>query len=318
MNRTAMLPLCLLALWLTACGTAESAAPAAALLEACKDPGLGVRSLQARGITGRGVNVAILDQPLLTDHPEFADRIAAYYDTGCEGETASMHGPAVASLLAGKTIGVAPDANIYYAAWPSWLMDSRYAADALDWVLEQNEALPEGEKIRVVSVSAAPGSADMFQNTDLWNAAAARAEEAGVLVLTVEGAGTKPDRLMPYPAVLDPNARDDPAACRVGFPSEDGSSVFAKNALALPCSYRTTAEEYTAGQFGYTHYGQGGLSWGIPYCAGVMALGWQVDPTLTGDEIMRYLLSTAATGTDGNSIIDPVQFIQTLQTERGA
>ena len=30
MNRTAMLPLCLLALWLTACGTAESAAPAAA------------------------------------------------------------------------------------------------------------------------------------------------------------------------------------------------------------------------------------------------------------------------------------------------
>ena len=348
MNRTAMLPLCLLALWLTACGTAESAAPAAAptaapeptptetpappaepaapysdlrylpwldeyaqqtyqpgeytaedlytytyntgtifagaedeaaaLLEACKDPGLGVRSLQARGITGRGVNVAILDQQLLTDHPEFADRIAAYYDTGCEGETASMHGPAVASLLAGKTIGVAPDANIYYAAWPSWLMDSRYAADALDWVLEQNEALPEGEKIRVVSVSAAPGSADMFQNTDLWNAAAARAEEAGVLVLTVEGAGTKPDRLMPYPAVLDPNARDDPAACRVGFPSEDGSSVFAKNALALPCSYRTTAEEYTAGQFGYTHYGQGGLSWGIPYCAGVMALGWQVDP----------------------------------------
>ena len=49
-----------------------------------------------------------------------------------------------------------------------------------------------------------------------------------------------------------------------------------------------------------------------------MALGWQVDPTLTGDKIMRYLLSTAATGTDGNSIIDPVQFIQTLQTERGA
>ena len=142
------------------------------------------------------------------------------------------------------------------------------------------------------------------------------AEEAGVLVLTVEGAGTKPDRLMPYPAVLDPNARNDPAACRVGFPDEDGSSVFAKNALALPCSYRTTAEEYTAGQYGYTHYGQGGLSWGIPYCAGVMALGWQVDPTLTGDEIMRYLLSTAATGTDGNSIIDPVHFVETLETNR--
>ena len=291
---------------------------AAALLEGCKDPGLGVRSLQARGITGKGVNVAILDQPLLTDHPEFADRIAAYYDTGCEGETSSMHGPAVASLLAGKTIGVAPNVNIYYAARPSWLEDSRYAADALDWVLEQNETLPAGEKIRVVSVSAAPGSADMFQNTDLWNAAVARAEEAGVLVLTVEGAGANPDRLVPLPAVLDPNDRDDPAACRVGFPNEGGSPMVAGNALALPCSYRTVAEEYTAGQYGYTHYGQGGLSWGIPYCAGVMALGWQVDPTLTSDEMMQYLLSTAATGTDGNHIIDPVHFIETLEANNNA
>ena len=42
-----------------------------------------------------------------------------------------------------------------------------------------------------------------------------------------------------------------------------------------------------------------------------------VDPTLTGEEMMQYPLSTAATGTDGSHIIDPVQFIQTLQTERG-
>ena len=222
MNRTAMLPLCLLALWLTACGTAESAAPAAAptaapeptpaetpaptaepaapysdlrylpwldeyaqqtyqpgeytaedlytytyntgtifagaedeaaaLLEEDKDPGLGVRGLQAQGITGKGVRAAIIDQPLLTDHPELSGRIAAYYDTGCEGETSSMHGPAVASLFAGASIGIAPDATLYYAAWPSWLMDSRYAAEALDWVVAQNEALPDGEKIRVVSV----------------------------------------------------------------------------------------------------------------------------------------------------------------------
>ncbi len=54
------------------------------------------------------------------------------------------------------------------------------------------------------------------------------------------------------------------------------------NTLSLPCSYRTVAEEYTAGQYSYTHDGHGGLSWGIPYCAGVMALGWQVDPTPDG------------------------------------
>ena len=388
MNRTAMLPLCLLALWLTACGTAESAAPAAAptaapeptpaetpappaepaapysdlrylpwldeyaqqtyqpgeytaedlytytyntgtifagaedeaaaLLEEDKDPGLGVRGLQAQGITGKGVRAAIIDQPLLTDHPELSGRIAAYYDTGCEGETSSMHGPAVASLFAGESIGIAPDAALYYAAWPSWLMDSRYAAEALDWVVAQNEALPDGEKIRIVSVSAAPGNAEMFQNADLWDAAVARAEQAGLLVLTVEGAGVEKTRLVPYPAVLARNDRDNPAACRSGFADSDERAETGSNTLALPCSYRTVAEEYTAGQYSYTHDGHGGLSWGIPYCAGVMALGWQVDPTLTGEEMMQYLLSTAATGTDGSRIIDPVQFIQTLQTERGA
>lgn len=291
---------------------------AAALLEACKDPGLGVRSLQARGITGKGVNVAIIDQPLLTDHPELAGRIAAYCDTGCEGQTTSMHGPAVASLLAGKTIGVAPDVSIYYAAWPSWLEDSRYAADALDWVLEQNDTLPEGEKIRVVSVSASPSFSDTFQNVDLWNAAVARAEEAGVLVLTAEGAGAARYRLMPYPAILDPADRDTPAACRTGFPTGDEFPELAKNALALPCTYRTLAEEYTAGQYSYTHCGQGGISWGIPYCAGVMALGWQADPTLTGEEIMRYLLRSAATGTDGSRIIDPVHFIEMVEAKRDA
>ena len=277
-----------------------------------------MRGLQAQGITGKGVRAAIIDQPLLTDHPELSGRIAAYYDTGCEGETSSMHGPAVASLFAGESIGIAPDATLYYAAWPSWLMDSRYAAEALDWVVAQNEALPDGEKIRVVSVSAAPGNAEMFQNADLWDAAVARAEQAGLLVLTVDGAGVEKTRLVPYPAVLARNDRDNPAACRTGFANSDERAETGSNTLALPCSYRTVAEEYTAGQYSYTHDGHGGLSWGIPYCAGVMALGWQVDPTLTGEEMMQYLLSTAATGTDGSHIIDPVQFIQTLQTERGA
>jgi hypothetical protein len=41
-------------------------------------------------------------------------------------------------------------------AAPSWNGDSAYQAAALDWIVDQNRALPEGQKIRVVSVSAAP------------------------------------------------------------------------------------------------------------------------------------------------------------------
>lgn len=128
----------------------------AALLEAGRGPGLGVRSLQARSITGQGVNVAIIDQPLLTDHPEISDAIVDYYDAGGYTDEGTMHGPAVASILAGKTIGVAPGAHIYYAVTPG-AADSRPYADALHYILALNDTLPESEKIRAVSVSAIRG-----------------------------------------------------------------------------------------------------------------------------------------------------------------
>jgi hypothetical protein len=35
------------------------------------NPGLGVRELHEEGITGKGVTVAIIDQNMILDHPEF-------------------------------------------------------------------------------------------------------------------------------------------------------------------------------------------------------------------------------------------------------
>ena len=79
--------------------------------------------------------------------------------------------------------------------------------------------------------------------------------------------------------------------------------------------YRTVAEEYVPGQCGYRYDVVGGLSWGIPYCVGVMALGWQVAPALTNEEMLQSLLDTAAPNADGLRIIDPVHFIETLERE---
>lgn len=95
-----------------------------AVLKNAMNPGLGVSKLHAQGITGKGVNVGIIDQPLCQDHPEFAGKIAAYFDAGCGGSESSMHGPAVASLLVGSNCGTAPDAKVYYAAAPSWKRDT--------------------------------------------------------------------------------------------------------------------------------------------------------------------------------------------------
>ena len=142
---------------------------AARILEEGKNPGLGVRDLHAQGITGKVVNVAIIDQNLLGDHPEYINRIAAYYDSGCERpeNEGSYHAPSVLSILAGETVGVAPGARVYYAAAPSWKMDAAYKADCLYWIIEQNRALPENEKIRLVSVSSAPENG-WYINGELW------------------------------------------------------------------------------------------------------------------------------------------------------
>ena len=272
-----------------------------------KNPGLGVRGLHARGITGAGVNVGIIDQPLYQDHPEFAGRIVAYYDTGC-GTQGSMHGPAVTSLLVGSECGTAPGANVYYVAAPSWLGDAEYYADGLDWIVGQNEGLGAGEKIRVVSVSAAPsGVGSPFSlNNEMWYEACDRAEAAGILVLDCTSHRGFISRCW-----YDVDSPEEPCECTTGAPGY--APWFSTVNIHAPSSMRTSAEQYDAGEFSYQYTGRGGLSWSIPYCAGVLAMGWQVQPTLKGDHMKKLLLDAAYVNGDGAKIIDPEEFVLSLE-----
>ena len=80
------------------------------LLQEGMNPGLGVRGLHAQGITGAGVHVGLIDQPLLLDHPEYAGKIISYYALDCGPHKSSGHGPGMASQLVGKRCGTAPGA----------------------------------------------------------------------------------------------------------------------------------------------------------------------------------------------------------------
>lgn len=280
------------------------------LLRDAMNPGLGVRELQSEGITGKGVNVAIIDQPLYRGHPEFAGKIIAYHDVGC-GSESSMHGPAVASLLVGTNCGVAPDARLYYVAAPSWTRDSAYQAKALDWIVEQNKKLGNAEKIRVVSVSAAPsGPGSPFEkNQSMWDSASDRAEAAGILILDC----TQHHGFI-GPCYYDATEPENVAKCRPGFPSRPSRLIGevrqrASGEVLVPCSPRTVAEEYDRGQCSYQYCGQGGLSWSIPYCAGVLALGWQLRPDLSAEQMRDILVRSAYLG----SVINPKEFVRMVK-----
>lgn len=280
------------------------------ILEAAKNPGLGVRELHKQGITGKGVNVAIIDQPLYADHPEFAANIKMYKDFDCKSES-SMHGPAVASLLAGKSIGTAPDAGIYYAATPTWLADAEYEARALDWIVEENGKLPAGEKIRVVSISGAPsGPGSPFtKNNDLWDKAVARAEKEGILVLDCTQ-----DHGIIASCFYNGGDVEKPSSYKPGYPRQPTAIA---NHIHVPTSPRTTAEEYTKGDFSYQYTGQGGLSWAIPYCAGTLAMGWQVNPGLSSEQIVDLLFKSAYKSDGSSLIIDPSAFIKLAKESSG-
>jgi len=172
--------------------------------------------------------------------------------------------------------------------------------------VETNKNLPDGEKIRVVSVSAAPSGNTLFENGDKWIESVNRAQEAGILVLDCT------NRFGIIGACgYDFNNPEDITLCKPGFLSNSGWNL--KNYILAPIWYRTVAEEYSKGDFSYAYSGESGLSWAIPYAAGVLSMGWEVKPELTPDEIVQILFDTAYVDGDGNKYIYPIAFIDYLQ-----
>ncbi len=284
------------------------------IMENGKNPGLGIRDLHKQGFTGKGVSVGIIDQNLLLESPEFSDQIAAYYEFRDEYDLSisSMHGTAVISILAGKTTGVAPEATVYYAAATAVTLNSAYCADGLNWMVDMNETLPDSEKIRVVSVSGAPSGKDspFEKNLELWDEAVERAQAAGILVMDC--------RLDPKTGFIehgfyDPNDPDNIQLVRNGFAMSNFTYPTGSRYISVPCDFRTTVEQYRSGDYFYRYGGSGGLSWGIPYAAGVLALGWQVNPALTADEIKALLFESAYLNEYNELIIYPAAFIEAVQ-----
>lgn len=275
------------------------------------NPGLGVMRLHQKGITGKNVNVAIIDQNLCQslDHPEYAGKIVEYHDVGCNqpATSGSMHAPAVTSLLVGTNIGTAPEANVYFAAAPSWTGDAQYQADALNWIIDENASLPENNKIRVVSISAAPsGPGSPFtKNQSSWDTAYSHAMAANILVLDCTS-----NHGITEACYFDLENPDDISLVSLGYPNANVSLDSTR--LCIPNSRRTQAEEYNQGDIGYQYTGQGGLSWTIPYLAGVLAMGWQIRPELSNSVMLSLLFKSAYIKNGNNKIINPIAFIDSV------
>jgi hypothetical protein len=271
----------------------------ARLLEEGKNPGLGIRRLHEQKIDGRGVGIAVIDQPLLKEHIEYADRLVRYEPIDVPpGMPPQMHGPPVASIAVGKTCGVAPAAALSYFAVPMWKQDNSPYCEVIDRIIKLNEGSGISEQIRVVSIST--GMFPNQANLDRWEQALEKAKQHGILVVTCSQDWLSYGML----ARVAGKDADDPNNYRTGqYGARPG-------ALLVPTGNRTTASH--EGVDVYTYWTQAGLSWAAPYLAGLAVLAYQVDPEIKPDEIVNLWKQTAVK-TDVGLIVNPVGFIEAVK-----
>lgn len=298
------------------------------IMELNKGPGLGIRALHDQGITGIGVGIAIIDQPLLVDHQEYVDRIRLYEEINVEPNSeASMHGAAVTSIAVGKTVGVAPQADLYYiGSWTGdWEAETNnftwnfeYYAQAVHRVLEINKSLPEEHKIRVIAMQI--GWSPDQKGYDKITSAVEAARAEGIFVissslsetygLNFHGLGKNP--------LADPN---DFASYQPGLWWQDSfyKQGLSSPTLIVPMDSRTTASP--TGTDDYVFYRIGGWSWSIPYLAGTYVLAAQVKPGITPEEFWETALNTGKTiqidhegkSYDFGVILDPQALIEAIK-----
>jgi len=276
----------------------------AALLERSKNPGLGIRALHDKGYTGKGVSIGIVDTSLLVEHEEYKDNIMLYEKLHAGTSYAVKHGSAVTSIAAGKDIGVAPDAKVYYISSQfgvfsedgSFQHDAEILADCILRLLEVNKQLPDGEKISVISISSGTNAHD--KGYDAYISALEIAKNEGVLVITVDS--------LEYVYNfnfngLDLNTTGHPDDVNSYRPALWLAEKFYKmpnwfdSIVLVPMGGRTIAGERGINYYQYED--SGSISWAVPWMAGFYALCKQANPELTPETFLKAITATTVPST---------------------
>lgn len=217
-------------------------------LEAAKEPTDTV-NLHKAGKTGKGISIAIIDQRLNQQHPEYADNIKYYSVLGdtWDKDGIDYHGSLVSGCAVGHTTGTAPDADLYYFAAPILVNgepNRKYINEAIRQLLKINKTLPENKKIRFLSCS---WGRPKDKGADISKKLFDECEQSGIMV--IGGSYKSISDYIPY------DKRYKNQTERIGIPTDGKTTPF--------------------WQGGYYYTRQGGASSISPYIAGILACAMQ-------------------------------------------
>jgi subtilisin family serine protease len=273
------------------------------------------------GITGAGINVAVLDSGVDLNHPDLVDHIVAQHcfskgdcppgktDEGESAQDEHGHGTHVAGIITSRgTVsprGIAPDAGIVAVrvmneTGSGWNSD---IVAGLDWVVANQASL----NVKVVNMSLGAGLYSGACNTQDANtlieaAAVDAARRAGIVVMAASGNDGQTDA-MAAPAcisgVVSVGGTYDANFGSVSWPTctdanatTDQVACFSNSSPLLDLLAPGAVIVSTA--LGGGQVGKSGTSMATPHVAAVAALMLQAYPSLTPTEIETALKNTGA------------------------
>ncbi len=301
---------------------------------------LGVDKLHAKGITGKGVTVCVIDTGI-AQHPDVKDRIIGFMDM-VNGRTEAYddqgHGSHCSGIVAGSGVssegkfkGVAPEASLVGVK----VLDAQGSGSfsnvikGIQWAVENKEQF----SIDVISMSLGGRASQSAENDPVAQAVEA-AHAAGIT--TVVAAGNEGPRggTIGTPAIA-PNiitvgAQDDKGTLTR---EDDGLAYFSSRGpttvdkLTKPDILAPGVNITSLSNRGDGYVSMSGTSMATPFAAGVAALMHQVKPEISPSQVKEVMMQNADSlppvngkpldaNQQGKGVVDPIQNVETLTGQK--
>ena len=251
---------------------------------------LGVDNAVARGLTGKGVRIGVIDRPVDTSLPELADADVTVKQM-CDFTTSDVnrsHGSAVVSILAARGYGLARDAQIINYAIPGEGDDSSNCGSGSSVGGAINAAVADG--VRIISISLAG-----YLNDGLREAVAGAVARGVVVVVGTGNYGSK-DPIVSYASMNG----------TVGVGASDlGGRISAYSNYGRGLTVLAPVEDFQYHDLGSGQVVTGrGTSFAAPIVAGMIAVAMQVWPGASGAQVAQSVVGTATLGPTGQALVN--------------